>query len=76
MIFKSDLLDAINELAEQVMIQGHLIAKLENRLSALETKGVKKNKPGRPVGAKDKKPRVKKTNTAQPRDKSGKFAKK
>lgn len=73
MIFKSDLLDAINELSCD-------LAALALRVSELERKAEEKPKKkiGRPIGSKDKQKRKVTTanNTKQPRGKDGRFAKK
>ena len=70
MIFKSDLIEAINDLSCE-------IASLAIRVSDLENKFEKRTaeRRGRPLGSKDKTKRKSK-NTEQPRTKDGKFAKK
>lgn len=67
MIFRRDLLELIDGLNLQVMEQGERICELEARIKKLEPKKIKV-KIKRPVG----RPRK----DTQPRDKSGKFAKK
>ena len=67
MIFRRDLLELIDGLNLQVMEQGERICELEARIKKLEPKKIKV-KIKRPVG----RPRK----NTQPRDKSGKFAKK
>lgn len=73
MIFKSDLLDAINELSCDIAALGIRVSDLEKKLEKEPAKKI-----GRPLGAKDKQKRKVKTanNTKQPRGKDGKFAKK
>ncbi len=67
MIFKSDLLDAINELSCDIAALGIRVSDLEKKLEKKPAKKI-----GRPLGAKDKQKRK----TSQPRGKDGKFAKK
>lgn len=82
MIFKSDLVEAINDLSHGLLALSIKVNELQKEVDSLKPNKVKVNiKPakrtrGRPVGSKDKKPRAKKTVSTQPRDESGKFAKK
>lgn len=73
MIFKSDLLDAINELSCDIAALGIRVSDLERKAEEKPKKKI-----GRPVGSKDKQKRKCKTanNTKQPRGKDGKFTKK
>lgn len=71
MIFKSDLIDAINSLSHDLVALSVRVSDLEREVGSIRIKKVKvsvktptKRSPGRP-----------RKNT-QPRDKSGKFAKK
>lgn len=82
MIFKSDLVDAINDLSHDLLALSIKVNELQKEVDSLKPNKVNINiKPakktrGRPVGSIDRKPRAKKTVSTQPRDKSGKFAKK
>lgn len=82
MIFKSDLVEAINGLSHDLLVLSIKVNELQKEVDSLKSNKVNVNiKPakktrGRPVGSKDKKPRAKKCTSTQPRDKSGKFAKK
>lgn len=67
MILKRDLLIGLDALTEQVVLQGEEIRKLQARVEALEPNKVK---------VKVKKPAGRPRKGTQPRDKSGKFAKK
>ena len=67
MILKRDLLMGLDALTEQVVLQGEEIRKLQARVKALEPKRVK---------VEIKKPVGRPRKDTQPRDKSGKFAKK
>ena len=65
MIRKKDLLEAIDELTYQVARQGQLISQLQNSVFPNEEKDLEKAIK-----------KAAKKSKAQPRDKSGKFAKK
>lgn len=67
MIFRRDLLELIDGLNLQVMEQGERICELEARIKKLEPKKIK---------VQIKKPVGRPRKDTQPRDKSGKFAKK
>ena len=67
MILKRDLLMGLDALTEQVVLQGEEIKKLQARVKALEPNRIK---------VEIKKPVGRPRKNVQPRDKSGKFAKK
>lgn len=83
MIFKSDLLDAINNLSYELSSLGIRVTDLEDNMKRIQKKTCENRlekaikdvttpkRRGRPAGSKDNKPRPK-----QPRDKLGKFMKK
>lgn len=62
MFFKRELIDAINDLSHDLTALAIRISKLERRVKDVEEEVFKAKKPAKA--------------TAQPRDKSGKFAKK
>lgn len=64
MIFKSDLVDAINDLSHDLVALSFRMKDLDDRLTCMEKKTCKCKKTCKSSKAK-----------AQPRDKSGKFAK-
>lgn len=76
MIFKSEILAAIGDLDKDLFAVERRLAELEARVSKMETKKETKRKPGRPrKNPEDDLEKAIKA-VAQPRDKSGKFAKK
>ena len=69
MIFKSDLVDAINGLSHDLVALSFRMKDLDDRLTCMENKTCKCKKASAKKNCKSSKAK------AQPRDKSGKFAK-
>lgn len=81
MIRKRDLLDAVDELTFQVLRQGEEIRSLQRKVKTLENKKCTcpkecKKGPGRPRKCCEDELKKAIKAVTQPRDKSGKFAKK